>query len=426
MIPAELTAAGLDRNGIGARSAGLAGASLADETDALGSISGNPAALGFLDGADFTLSGSYVRANGNVRSASGQTGSLVDTFGVLPDLALRVPLSDDLGVALSFYPDTSRLAKWSLFDPPGGADGGTSYGQRNFESEILNLRTGVSAGYRFHETLSVGAGLSVVYRRNELRSAYVFQSFAPFAGLKTALDLEADGWGVQGDFSIQWKPDPEWSMVLAYRTPAKFNTSGTARGDIDEQFKSLGLTGVPTDFRYDVDITSRLPQKVSLAAQWKATDRLRISPQIEWIEWSRAFDTLEVRLSNGSNPVINSVGGGDAFQDDTALNWRDSFVYRLGVEYDLTSQFTVRAGYAYSKSPVPDSTLLPMTAAISEHTLAAGLGWKWDRYRVDVAYQYDLPATRTATATEITGTEFRNSRVELDAHWVSLAVGMEF
>jgi long-chain fatty acid transport protein len=108
------------------------------------------------------------------------------------------------------------------------------------------------------------------------------------------------------------------------------------------------------------------------------------------------------------------------------LNWHNEAVYRLGVEYQVMENLSLRAGYAYGGSPVPDSTLTPMTAAISEHTLTAGVGYRWRFCQIDLAYQCDLPASRSVGTTALAGGEYANSTTEVTIHWLALTLGVHF
>jgi len=425
LLSSGLSANGIDRNGAGAKSMGMAGASLADFDDAINSMAQNPAALGFLESPDFYVTVAGAWGSGSYRNRLGEGGKLDESFHVLPEVVLRTPLSSEVAMGLSVIPDSSRVASWYFRDPAGGAGGGTSYGWQHHESEITNVRAAVALGWQVTETLSLGGSVGVVYTRNELHSPYIFQSHPGLAGMKTMLDLETDGFGVNGDLAAAWKVTEKLSVALTYRTPTKFKTEGDASGDIGRQLRSMGLN-VPGKFHYDADVGTALPQKLAVGASYQAAARLRLAGQVEWVNWSRAYDNLNVKLSNGSNESINGVVGSDKIEDEIPLEWEDRFVYRAGVEFDLTQSFLVRAGYAYGKSPVPDSTLLPMTAAISEHTLAAGLGYVSGPLHVDLAYQHDLKASQRAGANGITGTEYDNSTVNVQAHWVGMTVGMDF
>lgn len=423
---ASAMANGLDRNGVGARSMGMAGASVADTEDAFSSMSLNPSALGFARGTDLYLSATAITASGRYNDLQNDRGRLAGDWSVLPDVVFRTPLGNDVTLGFSVIPDSSRMGDWHFRDPLGGPTGDTSYGFQEFHSEILNVRAALGLGWRLSDSLSLGASVGGVYTRNELKSPYIFQSHPALAGLKTLLDMETDGYGINGDVGLTWKASRDLTFGLSYRTPTKFDTSGSADGDIAAQFKSLGLGGAPSQFHYDSDIETRLPQKVTAGVSWQATQRLRLAAQVDWINWSDAFDHLNVHLTNGTNPAINGVLGTNRIDDTIRLDWKDRLAWRAGAEFALTERLCLRAGYAYGRSPVPDSTVLPMTAAISENTASAGLGYKGGSYRVDLAWQHDFDATQHAGTTGITGTEYDHSGVSVSANWLALTVGFNF
>jgi long-chain fatty acid transport protein len=413
--------AGLDRNGVGAASMGVGGASVARPQDALGIMTQNEAALGGVTETQVQLGGTLGLANGDFSQHGRALGRLEDTWGVMPDLAVVSPFEQDVGIGLSVTPDTSRLANWMYRDVPG-ALAGAIYRQRTHRSSILNVRSAVGMGMELGRGFRIGGSLGAVYTRNELTSTYVFQSNA-LAGAKTWLDLETEGWGVNGDVSIQWQATKDVTFGLSYRSPTSFQTKGQATGDVGAQFRALGLRGVPGRFHYDAQVPTELPQQVSGGAEVSVMPGWRVMGQVDWIDWSQAYSQLDVKLSHGTNRVINALVGSTDLEDRTALEWKDQWVFRVGSEWDVSQSMVLRAGYSYGKSPVPDSTLLPMTAAISEHTLSCGLGWDLGVCTVDLGYQYDLPITRQATGSRITGTEYVNSEVSLEAHWVGLTLG---
>ena len=416
---------GIDRTGHGAGSMGVAGASLANEGDAVTSMAANPANLARVRDADFYLSLVAATGSGRFRSDSGVSGRLSDSAGAFPEIVFRTPVADHLSLGLSLIPESTRLANWVFMDPLGGIDGATSYGQRDYRSEIVNLRAAAGFGLDLTESLSFGASIGLVHSRNSLTSPYTFQTQPAVAGLKTLLDLETDAFGFNADFGLTWRAADSLTLALAYRTPTRFDSSGKASGDIGAQFQSLGIGG-PSDFRYDADIITRLPPKVSLGARWRAAPQIHLSSQLDWTGWSQAYDTLRVGLRNGTNPTINSMIGSSDFRDEIALRWKDRFTLRSGIEYQLTDDTTLRFGHSFGESPVPSSTLLPMTAAITRHTLAVGVGHVCGPWSFDVAWQYDLPEKRDASASAITGLEFRDSSVSVHAHWLAFTLGRTF
>lgn len=418
-----LKAAGLDRNGIGAASMGVGGASVANAQDSLTRMTQNAASLADATGTEFQLGGTLAYAQGDFYQRGSRLGGLENTWGVLPDLAMTTSLSETLGIGFSVTTDTTRLANWNYADTPG-ALAGAQYSQTQHRSEIVNLRAAVAVGKELGGGFSVGASVGAVYTRNELQTPYIFQNNG-LAGAKTFLDLQTQGVGVNGDVGIQWKASKRFSMGLSYRTPTSFETTGSAKGDLGAQLAALGVVGVDGSYRYDAKVKTALPQRLSAGFAAGLTERWRLLGQVDWINWSAAYNHLDVNLANGTNGVVNSVAGSSGITDKIALNWKDQYVFRLGSELDVTDQFTMRLGYVYGKSPVPKDTLLPMTAAISEHTLACGLGWRTESMHVDLAYQYDLPASRSASGSSVTGPEYKDTKVSVQAHWVGLTLGFK-
>jgi long-chain fatty acid transport protein len=414
-------AAGLDRNGIGAASMGVGGASVASPQDALARMTQNTASLADATGFKFQIGGTLAYAQGDFYQRGQSLGHLQNTWGVLPDLAVTTALSERVGVGFSLTTDSTRLANWNITDTPG-AVAGAQYGQTQHRSEVLNLRAAVGLGIDLGGGVSLGVSVGGVFTRNELQAPYIFQSNG-LAGAKTYLDMTTQGFGVNGDVALQWRVNNRLTLGLGYRTPTSFQTSGVANGDLGAQLTALGVVGVDGTYRYDAKIKTALPQHLSAGFAAALTSRWRVMGQVEWINWSAAFSHLDVNLSNGSNGVVNGVAGSTGITDRIALNWKDQYVFRLGTEVDITDQLRLRFGYVYAKSPVPGDTLLPMTAAISEHTLACGLGWRGKTMSVDLAYQYDLPISRSGTGGAITGPEYKDTTVSVQAHWVGLTVG---
>jgi long-chain fatty acid transport protein len=264
----------------------------------------------------------------------------------------------------------------------------------------------------------------LLYNRNQLHAPYIFQTF--LSGFKTLLDLKTDGFGVNGNFGLVYRPCEKISLGLSYQTSTHVNSEGHASGNAGVQLDNLFGPGVRPDFHYDAEVDNVFPQMVSAGLSWQFTDRVRGVAQVDWINWADAFDELVIRLNNGNNNDINGVVGTPNIYDAVPLRWEDQFVYRLGVEYQATDAIALRAGYTYGKSPVPDSTLTPLTAAIMEHKLGGGVGWKNDRYFVDAAYQYSLPASQRVGTSALQAGEYSNSKTEVSIHMVAMTFGMNF
>ena len=355
------------------------------------------------------------------------TGDLEDSPNGLGDGALGLPLKQwPVTLGVSIIPDSLLLADWNYPDPPS-SPGGISYGQQEHKSEILVLRSAIGAGVALSSKLSLGASLGLIYNENWLKAPYTFQNLqpsadAPFDGAKTLLDLHTSGFGWNVQAGLIFRATTNLQFGLSYKSQATVHTSGDVSGDPYAQF---GAPPGPLAFHYDATVRNIFPQEVSAGMSWRFRPQWRLALQVDWLNWGNAFNTLPVGLSNGNNPIVNGVLG-SSFSDAIPLDWKDEFVYRAGLEYAITENLALRAGYCYGHSPVPDSTLNPMTAAIMEHTLTAGVGYRWKRCEFDLAYQYDLPVTQNVGTSGLLAGEYSNSSTEVSVHWIALTARILF
>ncbi len=420
-------AAGL-YNDADAREAALGGAAAAQSGSVLSAMDSNPAALASLPNpvAAVTLTGALLRGEFQQpgRSASLRTNAFIANLAV----AIPAPRAWPVRFGLAVLPDLTLDSDWRYFDQPGGLGGTTSYGQQDSRSRILSVRTTVGAAVQLTRWLAVGASAGVVYDHNSLHAPYIFQSQRVLAGFKTLLDLEADGYAAAFDFGAQVHPIEKLTLGLSYRPRAVVHTTGSASGNAAAQLQALGggFEQVNPAFRYDAEVRTELPQRITAGAEWQALDRLRVVVGIDWINWAEAFDQLEIHLKNGSNPAINGVVGSADLTDIAPLRWRDQFVYRAGFEFAVTEALSARAGYSYARSPVPNETLTPLTAAIFEHSVSAGLGYRWGRFRTDFAWQWRLPVTQRVGRSALLAGEFSQTSLTLNAHLLQLTTGVEF
>jgi long-chain fatty acid transport protein len=419
VLPLSVSANGISRDGVGARSMALAGADASFTEDPLSSMSLNPAglvyarqpeaALGFLGGF---VSGDYQKA-GSIR------GDLDESFRALPEAALALPVGDRFTLGISFVPDSLSLADWRYVDAPGGLNGTTTYGLQEHRSQLVLLRSAVGAAIRVHPTFAFGVSIGLLYNENQLRAPHIFQDLQPSAaanGAKTLLDLETSGFGWNVQIGALYSPLTNLQFSLTYKTEAEVSTDGDATGDPYAQF---GVAPGPLAFHYDANVENTFPQEITAGASWRFHPKWRLAVQVDFLDWSSAFRTLPVRLDNGDNPAVNAVLG-SSFQDNVLLNWKDRVVYRTGVEYALSDDFFLRAGYAYGRSPVPDDTLTPLTAVIMEHTVSAGIGYVTKKWGLDLAWQYDLPTTRDVENSRLRSGEYSNSAVSVSVHRVAV------
>lgn len=424
------SAAGLFGDGADARTIALGGVEAAQGGSAIAAMNSNPAALFTASQAQFEFDLGATFVSGEFSRENEETARLRELAGFLPAAALAIPSPRNCPITfgLAVLPEMMADVAWRYRDAPGGLGGNTNYGERTHRSAILALRTSMGVAVAVTRWFSLGASVGAIYNKNRLEAPYIFQSQPVLRGFKTLLDLETSGVGVGFNVGTQFRPTTKLAFGLSYRARTVIHSEGSASGNASAQLQALGgaFAQVDPNFRYDAEVRTVLPQLVASAFEWQALPQLRLLGGVDWIEWSNSFDELVIDLSHGSNPAINSVVGSDAMTDIAPLSWRDQFVFRTGMEYAVNSHMTLRAGYSYARRAVPSETLTPLTAAIFEHKVSAGFGYRTGNYHTDLAWLWALPTSQRIGQSQLLDGEYSQASVRVSQHSAEWSAGVDF
>ena len=402
IITSNSFANGVLRNGIGSHSIGLGGSDLVFSGSPLGAMNSNPAALSRWKNHELQLSLTTAILDAEYSNSVSNDNEADSTPGLIPDFAYIHSLTDRLTLGVAINPISAVEADWKFLDPPGAVG---SYGLQTHKSSFVALRSALGLGFEVTPEFSLGASVGLIYNRNRLKAPYIFQTATGLAGTKVLANLDADGIGWNRVFSGIYRPNEIFEFSLGYTTRTTFTADGTLRGTSDP------VIGVG-DFAYDAEVKTALPQMISVGMGWQVTHPLRVGLQIDWIDWSDAFDRLPLTLTNGTNGALPAT-----INDVAPLDWEDRFVYRFGAEYDWSDKLQIRAGYSFGESPAPSETLTPTSAVIMKHTLGFGAGYRVGNYTIDLAYQWDLPTEDKTGTSRLLAGEYNGSRTDISIHW---------
>ena len=401
----------------------LGGASTAGDGAPIDALAANPAALaGKSPTLQLGLAAGFAHESFTNRA---NDDAQMNYDGVVPNIAFSLPLGR-FTIGLAALPDATLRSDWRYRDTPGGRDGRTTLGERTHHSEIILLRTALGVSWEIDDQFAIGGSAGFLYNRNHLQAPYIIQTQATLAGAKTLLDLETEGTGWNAQLGVMWKPIPSLKLGASYTLASRIESRGRASSDARVQLENLGLGALDGQATFDAEVTNEFPQIASVGFAWQTTPRLLLTGQLDWINWADAFHTLEVRLRHTSNASYRQLLGGPNLDDDIPLNWRDQWVWRLGVEFAVDDQWKVRAGYSYANNPVPSGTLTPLTAVIMEHTIGAGIGWHAGRYGIDLAYQWQLPNQEHIGRSDLRSGEYSDSDIGVHVQWIGLTTTIAF
>src|ERR1700722_518022 len=406
------------------RSLALGGVYVPSTSDAIGALTTNPAGLTYLSSPTLDLSMSAVFARGSFSNSVNTNSPMNTSPGIIPYGAFGMPIGKTrFSFGVGFAPDLASVSDWRYVDAPGTL--GVSYGMQEQKSAILAGRAMVGLSYAFNHKLSVGLTAGADYNSNTLQAPYIFQSQPALAGTKTLLDLHTYGTGWNMSVGAMFEPIKSLDLGVAWKSHTVIVTNGLASGDASALFAALGANA-PSTFTYNASVKNILPQSVNANVAWHVTPRWPLAFQTDWVNWSNAFVNLPVTLTNGTNPVINSVAGSSTLVDGVPLNWKDQYSFHGGVERMLTESTSLRFGYAHGNSPVPNGTLTPLTAAIMTNQLSTGFAYHRGHSRFDLAYTYDPTSQENVQQSGLLAGEYNNSSTKVGIQTLSLGYSFQF
>ncbi len=399
-------------NTVSARATAVGGVYVPSATAPLDAMSTNPAGLAELKRHVVEAGATGVFARGSFINSVNNNVPMRTAPGAVPFGAFGMPLHGGRFVmGFSALPELTSVSNWTYLDAPGAL--GASYGLQQNKSAVTVFRSAAGVGMTLHSRLSIGATFGVSYNSNLLHSPYIFQSQPVVKGLKTLLDLKTSGTGVNGSAGFLLKASRRVQVGVGYRSPTYVRSTGVATGNLGVQLAAAGLGGARPDFRYDAVVHNVFPQGITAHGNVALTPKLSLALQGEWLNWKRAFKTLNVDLSNGNNADINGLLKSSSLHDEVPLDWKNQFPVRAGLERSLGESMVARVGYVHANNAVPGSTTTPLTAAIFTDQVAAGGGWHKGGFAVDGAYAFVPTAASHTGISKLKAGEYSNSSVHV-------------
>ncbi len=212
--------------------------------------------------------------------------------------------------------------------------------------------------------------------------------------------LHSSGSGFNVKFGLILKPINEFRIGIAVHTPTWYSMTDTYWGAIDynmlpnngllapngEHYKNEADNVVAND-SYDNfhDYHLRTPWRIMVGAAGVIGGKAIISADYE-------YRGTNMQLSDVNNNEYVDVS------DEIKTYYKGVNIFRVGAEYRVTPQLSLRAGYSYESSPVKqwvanDGENIQFAGTIPSYSfnkatqyITAGLGYRVGRFAIDLAY----------------------------------------
>jgi len=137
-------------------------------------------------------------------------------------------------------------------------------------------------------------------------------------------------------------------------------------------------------------ITSmNFPSIFGVGAAFNLTENLILTADLHYVIWS-CFDEFVVDVE------VPAIAGVEFEDKKIPENWKDSFVIRGGLEYQLNESLALRGGILYDQTPQPVESMDPILPDANRWALTGGFGYKVGNFVLDLAYQYEIFSDRTS------------------------------
>ncbi|WP_299139622.1 OmpP1/FadL family transporter [uncultured Vibrio sp.] len=323
----------------------------------------NAGTTGAGDGV-YTRSAAAMWTNPATMSHMGESKTTINTMAF--DLEMKYQDNGDKqdGKAHSIMPSFGAFHAHQVTDKLHlgialGAVGGSSldYGSEWAGSPLLEditltaMQVNPALSYQLNEQWSVGAGIQL--------------SWAALQQTTSALTIKQDtDWAYGYNLGVMFTPTDKLKLGASYRSKLEHEFNNDVNGPRD--------FGVLNSLATDI----ALPEIVDVSASYALNSQLDLLASVQLHRWSEWDTTV---LDFGSQ-----IGGIPIERD-----WDDVWKFAVGADYQLNSDWRLKAGFSYETSPQDDPTLQYVDLPVGEqYRYSVGASTYWDDILIDVFYEY--------------------------------------
>ncbi len=394
-------AGNVDTYGIGARATALGGAYAANAEGPYAAYY-NPAGLTQLDGPVVSAGIMVIDPDLKVKNYQVQNNNL-QNFGPTdtsdessnlypPHLGFAMPINNNWSFGVSAYAPFGLHLEWES-DATKNPMAYNCY-ESWYERKVVTP----TASYSVNENLSLGFGVSLgrssagkEYKVFDMKNPVsVKKGVAPDYGEAANLQADmTDDFNYSGNVGLMYTPNEEWSIGLTYRSQSDADFDGDldikdVPGEVEKAIQTK--TSETLNNEYDISMEDvDHPDQVQFGVRFRPYDAISMEFDLVWTRWSMVEEqTVELDNSDDATEYL--------LDDDKIVykrDWEDTRQVRVGVEWQASDIVTMRGGYFYDPSPIPDSSFDAQWPDADKKTYSLGAGFELnENWTVDTVLQY--------------------------------------
>jgi long-chain fatty acid transport protein len=377
----------------------------------------NPAGIAWLDGTQVSVGTTIIMPKTTLSMpAYSNTYEVVkQTFYLLPAYITQ-RVSDKIVVGFGFFSPYGLGTEW-----PNTTSAPFPLRYLSVKDDMKSYVFNPVIAYKVSDKFSLGVG--AFYARSTIEFNLVQAvDLRAYGGsiydVPTSItDGKGSGWG--------------WNVGALYKTEKVsfgFNWRSGFKVDFTGNI-TLDSTNVPTALKAlvptggSVTTSFDFPNILCAGVAFTLTPKLLLSADVNYVLWN-TYDKFDITIDFPTPPYPDQV---QTFEE----NWKNSFLFRTGLQYQVTEKLALRGGFLYDQSPQPTETVDPILPDANRVAFTAGFGYKVGMLVIDVAGQYEIFSDRTSPnrsilINPITGANLGEGTYSTKALLIGISLGFVF
>ena len=213
---------------------------------------------------------------------------------------------------------------------------------------LTAMQINPALSYQVNDQLAIGAGVQL--------------GWAAFQQTTSMLTAKQDtDWAYGYNLGVIYTPTEQLKLGLSYRSKLEHEFNNEVKGPIG------GDRSLATDVA--------LPEIVDVSASYAVNERLDLLTSVQLHRWSAWDETVLDFGAAGGVPIKR--------------DWDDVWKLAVGADYQLTSDWRLKAGFSYESSPQDDPSMQWVDVPVGEqYRYSVGASTYWDDILIDVFYEY--------------------------------------
>lgn len=241
------------------------------------------------------------------------------------------------------------------------------------DTEIRTFVFNLVTSYQIIPEISIGFGYIISYGDVTIGRSQNLQPFKDDA----YIELSGDGISLGFSAGVLFHATRALSIGLSYRSQLSFEFQGNA----EPKIYPSPLEALLPNGKISAPLTT--PENITFGIALRPLKYFRLTADYQFVGWD-SYDKLEIQFEDFIDSKTN-----DLLVTSSERNYENTFIARVGAEYNYSKRLDLYAGFFYDKNPIKDEYLDPTLPDADRMGFSFGFGYKVSKMlSVEMSYLF--------------------------------------